>query len=121
MSYKHLLAAAIVSALPATAIADTVFYCQMKEFADVGIDNVKRWKSQQFMMKVSQENITFSGDGYMDGDYGPPNHFYDNDMYWYAGNKWSVILFQDGLLSFSGIGLEPRVVKGFHAMCESFD
>ena len=118
---KQLLTTLLIAGISATAKAEpTVYYCEMKSFADFMHDGeIVNYKLERFTMKVESKKVSFGGDGYLEGHERPLDfEFRLNDEFFTSSAFGGIFEFRENILRVAQMSIKDMTT--LVARCDKF-
>ena len=121
MMTKPLLTALLIAGLSATAKAEpVVYYCEMKKLIEMEPDGeVINYKPERFTMKIGPDEVSFGGDGYMEGASYTHGGWDSKLGYFRYEHSGSSGLFNNNFFTSSALSVDGGLIA-FVARCDKF-
>ena len=118
---KKICIALLPLSIAATAKTEpTVYYCEMKNLIEMELDGeVITYKPERFTMKIGPDEVSFGGDGYMEGAKYTHGGWDSELGYFRFEHLGSSGLFNNNFFTSSALSIDGGLIA-FVARCDKF-
>ena len=107
--------ACILTMVTMSAKATTVYFCKMDVFLSISEHGLTHYKPKQFTVSLSENEVQFSGDGWLNSEKADIVFIADNEERWEARAPYKFIYFSRGHLNYVHA---VEQTQAFNAICE---